>query len=89
MKLSELNPKLEGTVEKGVVVFDCPKGKHRLGIPIHSQGYVDGIRHWQASGTFPDTLTLTPSINETHNDPNTGEVVFQCWHGFITNGEVV
>lgn len=80
MKLRDLNPKLEGTVAKGVLIFDCPlSGKHRLRIPIHSAAYaeVDGVKHWHAEGDYPDSITLAPSINET-----------QCWHGWIVKGEI-
>lgn len=46
-------------------------------------------KFWQATGEFPDTLTLSPSINIVEVDPDTGAVIrTRCWHGFISNGEV-
>lgn len=39
---------------------------------------VPGPGRWGASGTSFDDLTLTPSVNVSH----------EHWHGFVTNGEV-
>lgn len=101
MNLRDLNPRLKGSVEEGVLVFDCPSGKpHSIRVYIHSKPYGEKIapmatcgcgkshRYWQAQGEFPDSLTLTPSINEQHTNPKTGKVEFQCWHGTIIGGEV-
>lgn len=45
-------------------------------------------KFWQASGEFPDTLSLQPSINIVEVNEETGAVIAtRCWHGFITNGE--
>lgn len=81
MRLADLNPKLEGSLERGVITFDCPLGHaHKIRVPIHAApfGEVDGVRYWQASGAFPDALTLHPSVE---NGPS-------CWHGNITNGAI-
>jgi hypothetical protein len=82
MRLADLNPKLVGDLSRGFVIFDCPVGHgHRFRVPIHAApfGEVDGVKHWQASGEFPDTLSLAPSVDASQ---------VGCWHGFITNGEV-
>lgn len=99
MRLADLKPKLLGTLEAGVVVFDCPSGaKHRLRIHVRRGPAGDGprldaepaatVRYWQATGEFPESLTLSPSVNEQHVDPETGSVVHQCWHGHIRDGAV-
>jgi hypothetical protein len=102
VRLTELDPKLVGSLEDGVVTFDCPfpacqaKGPHRVRVPVSSAPFHkrdprpgehgsknDGkVRVWQASGSFPDSLTLVPSINIVDDDDKT-----ICWHGHITNGE--
>jgi hypothetical protein len=105
MRLSDLDPKLVGTVEKGVLRFDCPLGTacplggggvHAIRVHIHSAPFaeVDGEKHWQASGIYPDGLTLVPSINEYaleldgEGKPVQPErIAIQGWHGFITNGD--
>lgn len=105
MRLRDLNPELEGTVANGVLKHDCPVCKtHRVHTPIsaqpfHAESYspkafwengTERMRKiWQASGEYPDTLTLSPSIDLIEVDPKTGaKVKTLCWHGFISNGEV-
>lgn len=74
MRLSDLNPKLS---DSRILRFDCPTCRdHGIRIPItgadpNKNGFV-----WAAEGEFPDTVTLTPSVDAG------------CWHGFICNGEV-
>lgn len=108
MRLSDLAPKLAGTVEKGVLRFRCPLGAacpfsygdgtpHWIRVHIHAAPFaeIDGNKHWQASGVYPDGLTLAPSINEYSLELD-GEgkpvepqrIAIQGWHGFITAGEV-
>ena len=86
MRLADLDPKLEGDLANGVLRFDCPfpGHTHKLRIRVsHAPPHMDGEAHvWQASGTFPDTLTITPSINACRPD------FFDCWHGIIHAGEV-
>jgi hypothetical protein len=93
MRLTDLNP----TMIDNHVEFDCPMGHpHRICIPItRSGGY-----GWAATGDFPDSLTLTPSILAYNAFPNDDTLVdggdaaaydaaSLCgWHGFITNGEM-
>ena len=83
MRLRDLNPKLVGTLQRGVLIFDCPcpTNHGRLRVPVHdvTAGEVDGTQHWHATGEFPDTLSLQPSIDASGAG---------CWHGFVTNGEV-
>jgi len=77
MRLSELDPKLS---DSGWLRFTCPvcslKGNaHGVCIPLAPA--VDRYgQSWQHTGEFPETLSVTPSID------------VGCWHGFITNGEV-
>lgn len=88
-----------------VLVHDCPVCRtHKVRTPISEQPYHEESyspkafwgngterkrKIWQASGEFPETLTLSPSIDLVEIDPNTGaKVRTLCWHGFIANGEV-
>jgi hypothetical protein len=72
--------------ERVGVELDCPCGcSHRLYVPFANPP--DGLgptspgHGWQRAGeTFGD-LTLTPSIQR--------ELPNRCWHGFITNGEII
>lgn len=105
MRLSELDPRLHGTVRKGVLIHDCPVCRdHKVRTPISAQPFheehyspkrfwKDGTewtkKIWQASGAFPDTLTLAPSINIVEVNLETGAAIKTlCWHGHIQNGEV-
>lgn len=91
MQLSDLNPTLSGDMGNGVVEFDCPgHADVRITIPFRHQtaGDVDGVHYWQATGSFPDTLTLIPSIRMSYRDVD-GKDVDELWHGFITKGEVI
>jgi hypothetical protein len=100
MKLTELNPEWSGCGGEGVsnadgpiprrervaVLLVCPCGcEHRLNLPFINPP--DGLGPiypgygWQRTGETFEDLTLTPSIQR--------EYPARCWHGFITNGEVV
>ena len=85
MKLADLDPKLQGTLDDGFVIFDCPfpGHTHRQYVKVHRAPFakVNGQNTWEARGEFPDTLSLFPSVNA--DSPS-----YPCWHGFITNGEV-
>lgn len=70
----------------------CPVCRtHVLGVAFRDRGVLDhqgshdrngNPSRWQVSGTGLDDLTLKPSIDLTGpSRPN-------CWHGFITNGEI-
>lgn len=73
------------------IEFDCPKCRnHRIHIAFAGRGVADhhGTHaadgrptRWQVTGTGFDDITLTPSVDCTPSNPN-------CWHGFITNGEI-
>jgi hypothetical protein len=102
MRLADLNPEWFSSGGAGItetatgrpvplrervgVELDCPCGcAHRLYVPFANPP--DGLgptspgHGWQRTGeTFGD-LTLTPSIQRER--PN------RCWHGFITNGEII
>jgi hypothetical protein len=75
VRLSAFNAKLAG----GFLVFDCPscamQYPHRIRVPIAPTVF-SGFS-WQSAGTFPETFTVTPSIDAG------------CWHGNITNGELI
>lgn len=92
MRLTDLEPKLVGTVERGVLTFFCPYPGHghKLRVPLTGgpAGEIDGVRHWHAEGTFPDTLTLTPSIDADGPSRRRKLNPGPCWHGFVTDGEV-
>ncbi|MGA2412069.1 MAG: DUF6527 family protein [Candidatus Binataceae bacterium] len=94
MKLIELDPRWTASSpdRSGVgMTFDCPfhhDGHEplRVGcrIGVRFKNPVDGGAPyhegplWERQGDTFETLTLKPSIAATG-----------CWHGFITNGEVV
>lgn len=74
------------------VMFRCPvcAGGHQVMVAFKNRGVLDhqGTHakdgrptRWEVSGTSLADLTLKPSVDCTPSDPN-------CWHGFITNGEV-
>jgi hypothetical protein len=105
VRLRDLNPELSGTVRKGVLTHDCPVCKtHRVRTPISNQPFHEESyspkkfwengaemtrKIWHATGVFPDTLTLSPSINLVEVDPSTGQAIRTlCWHGFIQNGAI-
>lgn len=46
------------------------------------------VKVWQASGQFPDTLTLAPSVDVVELNEQGQKVRTICWHGHIQNGEV-
>jgi uncharacterized protein DUF6527 len=86
MRLSELAPKLEGNI----LTFDCPSctsnlpttdnfydgREHKIRVPLKPGEPNQNGAIWNVTGEYPN-LTLTPSINAG------------CWHGFITNGEII
>jgi hypothetical protein len=74
MRLRDLRPDLEGSLQSGILNFDCPLGhSHKIRIPLGEGG-------WQAVGEFPESLTVTPSIN-CDQSPSCG------WHGTVSNGD--
>lgn len=86
MKLTDLNPKLEGTLDEGFLRFNCPLGHdHKIRVPVGRYG---DRRGWEASGEYPTTVTLTPSIHAITTQANTDGIEPCGWHGFITNGDV-
>lgn len=102
MRLSELDPMIEGTVQHGKIYFDCPHPgcNHKVMVlignePYHTEkietdarGKKHKINRWQASGEFPETLTLTPSIDLIEADDEGNKIRTLCWHGHISNGNV-
>lgn len=74
------------------ILFPCPCGNHHNLIafeptidtePTTLSGLSSNGGRWKRTGTTLDDLTLTPSIAIKG-----GKGVSECWHGFITNGEV-
>jgi len=100
MKLTDLNPRWigrDGTFTPDAsdggcgVAFDCP-GCRKHTIAVHFDKPLDGgrarsTRSWDRTGETFDTLTLTPSILESIS--NGAGALIECWHGFVTNGEIV
>lgn len=104
MKLIDLNPAWVGSGGEGVrnadgspvprreaigIWFDCPCGcEHPVYVsfsnpadglgPFHAN---DGQPMWERTGNTFAELTLRPSIQRIAPQA--------CWHGFITNGEVI
>lgn len=85
MKLADLNPKLEGSLADGVLRFDCPypNHSHKIRVAVSNDGR-NGT--WKAEGEFPDSLTLSPSINA--NTEGRDHEHIECWHGYIKVGEI-
>lgn len=77
------------------ITFDCPHCQtQRLGVvfsnPIDPQGWLEkGITkptvecEWERSGESFETLTLSPSLDNSRIDAG------GHWHGFIKNGEIL
>jgi hypothetical protein len=72
------------------VMFECPCGQHQCLVafeptidtePTTLSGLSRGGGRWKRTGTTLDDLTLTPSIV-------IGTGPGECWHGFVTNGEL-
>lgn len=85
-------PSVATLAEAQGVLFDCPKcrnhsvmvGFRDRGVPpdVGTKDAAGNQTLWHvAGGTGLEDLTLTPSVDCTPSNPN-------CWHGFITNGEV-
>lgn len=85
-------PEVDRLAEAQGVEFDCPKcaNGHRIAVAFAGRGVLDHQAsrakdgrptRWAVSGTGFADLSLSPSVDCTRSDPN-------CWHGFITNGEV-
>ena len=79
MKLTDLDPKLS---EGNILTFDCPVCKgdnaHKIRVPLKPAPPNASGCSWDHTGSFPDTLSITPSINAGEG----------CWHGYITNGQL-
>lgn len=97
MRLTDLDPQFRLWMDKALgkidslanaqgITFDCPVCPSRHWILVwfkdrNVPAEAEPIARWTATGTGYDDLTLHPSINAQVSDPN-------CWHGWITNGEV-
>lgn len=99
MKLADLHPELVGSVERGKLYFDCPHPgcAHTVCVLISKQPYHEEpsehpdqkpVKIWQASGEFPDSLTLSPSIDLVEVDEAGNKIRTICWHGHIQNGAI-
>lgn len=88
-----LMPTVQTLAESQGVFFDCPKCQnHRILIAFADRGVKDGWAthssdgrptRWQVvGGTGLSDLSLSPSVDCTPSNPH-------CWHGFITNGQIV
>jgi hypothetical protein len=79
MKLIDLDPQyrtLGGIGE--CLLFDCPKGGHRVAIPTNGKPLENGARWTITNGDDFAKLSIHPSIDEGP----------ECWHGWVQNGEV-
>jgi hypothetical protein len=78
----------------GVHISSAPY--HKRPLRPNEMGWVDHpsrgappiVKVWQASGEFPDSLTLRPSIDIIEADEEGNKIRTLCWHGFITNGAI-
>lgn len=85
MRLADLHPKLSGSLDAGTLRFDCPipEHGHKIRVPL-------GTSYWRATGEFPETPSVTPSVNAA-NPALSGNLAAldSCrWHGNISNGDV-
>lgn len=57
--------------------------------PYHEEPGKDGkpVKVWQASGEFPDTLSLSPSVDIVELNEQGEKIRTLCWHGHVTNGD--
>ena len=87
-------PSVPTLAEAQGILINCPKCQnsqaHRISIAFAGRGVLDHQAtvssdgrptRWTVTGTGMDDLTLTPSIDCTSRNPN-------CWHGFITAGDI-
>lgn len=44
------------------------------------------VKVWQATGEFPETLTLSPSVDIIEANEKGEKIRTLCWHGHIQNG---
>lgn len=78
-----------------------PTCTHSLRIPISAEAFHEReprsnsdyprgkngkVKVWQASGEFPETLTVTPSIHIAETDDQGNVIRTICWHGWIREG---
>ena len=77
------------------VSFKCPHCPRRLAVwfsnPVDNGPPIDA-RHkclWNRVGDNFDSLTVTPSINATSQDPITPGRTMQHWHGYILDGALL
>lgn len=78
-KLIDLNPEYRKLADMGeCLTFDCPLKGHMIAIPTEGRPYHNTGARWTiTNGDDFTKLSITPSINEG-----------DCWHGWVTNGEV-
>lgn len=60
-----------------------PRGEHDY--PRARNGKV---KVWQASGEFPESLTIQPSVDICEMNEAGEKIRTICWHGHITNGAI-
>lgn len=58
-----------------------PRGEHDY--PRAKNGKV---KVWQATGEFPETLSLQPSVHIAETDDQGNVIRTICWHGHVTDG---
>lgn len=98
-RLADLHPSLVGSVSEGKIYFDCPFPgcEHMVSVMISAQPFHerpsqhDGqrpVKYWQASGSFPESLTLSPSIDLVEVNEKGQKIRTLCWHGHIKDGNV-
>ena len=71
------------------LLFDCPvcknRNAHSLLVWFEGRGASPAavpLPRWKAYGTCLDDLSLFPSVNaQSEYNP-------QCWHGFVSHGEI-
>lgn len=83
MRLADdLNARLFGTLDEGVLRFDCPCGDgHKIRVKVRRGSHGDG--YWQVTeGNSLADLTLSPSIGA----PKTGGG--ECAHFHVKNGGI-
>ena len=93
-RLSDLHPVLVGSIEdggKGRIMFDCPKHRGtgcRLAFFVGRTAVKGRFPVWAAIGEFPETLSLSSSLDFSKRTRDGSPDGDPCWHGGIVNGEI-
>ena len=78
MLLADMHPEIKA----GVLLFDCPCGKHRMRVPISAERALNGV-WWKMSGELPNVTLRSPTGPQHSIDAS------PCFHMTLTDGKFV